>query len=174
MPFERPVWPGGAACAVTLTFDNFGESLDLLRHGHAYGSLLREIVARGHEVGAHGWMHEAWDRLPPDEERELVARTTGTIGEVLGQAPRGWRSPGGLITPATLALLKDAGYRYDSSFSDDDIPYRIAVSADRPGDELVELPWSWALDDAPFYAHPNPMRRPSDLIAMWRDELDAA
>jgi len=214
MPLERLTWPGGAACAVALTFDNFGEALDLLRYGHAggaladgvyaprrgvervldlldrhrvagtffvegwgarkYGSLLREIVARGHEVGAHGWMHEAWDKLRPDEERELIARTTGAIGEALGRAPRGWRSPGGLITTATLALLKDAGYQYDSSFGDDDVPYRIAVSAERPGDELVELPWTWPLDDAPFYAHSNAMRRPSDVIAMWCDELDAA
>ena len=214
MPFPRPAWPGGAACAVTLTFDNFGESLDLLRYGHAggaladgvyaprrgvervldlldrhrvagtffvegwnaarYPTLLREIVARGHEVGAHGWMHESWDKLRPDEERELIARTTGTLGDLLGQAPRGWRSPGGLITPATLALLKDAGYRYDSSFADEDIPYRLAVAANRPDDELIELPWTWALDDAPFYGHPNPMRRPSDLIAIWQDEFDAA
>src|SRR5207245_1097482 len=75
-----------------------------------YAGLLREVAARGHEVGAHGWMHEHWDELPADEERELVARTTGTIGEVLGAPPKGWRSPGGLITPRTLGLLKEAGY----------------------------------------------------------------
>ena len=50
----------------------------------------------------------------------------------------------------------------------------VAVAADRPDDELIELPWTWALDDAPFYAHANPMRRPGDLIAMWQDEFDAA
>ena len=37
--------PGGAACAVTLTFDNFGESLDLLRYGHAGGALADGVYA---------------------------------------------------------------------------------------------------------------------------------
>jgi peptidoglycan/xylan/chitin deacetylase (PgdA/CDA1 family) len=214
MPLERPVWPSGARCAVTLTFDNFGESLDLLRYGHAggasadgvyaprrgvervldllerhrlpatffvegwnarkYASLLGEIAARGHEVGAHGWMHEPWDKLSPERERDLIRRTTETLGELLGRAPRGWRSPGGLTTTSTLVLLREAGYGYDSSFGDDDVPYLIAVGADPAGEEMVELPWSWQLDDAPFYAHPGTIRRPSEVLQLWREEFDAA
>ncbi|HEY3080724.1 MAG TPA: polysaccharide deacetylase family protein [Chloroflexota bacterium] len=214
MPFERPAWPNGARCAVTLTFDNFGESLDLIRYGHAggaladgvyaprrgvervlemlerhrvpatffvegwnarkYARLAGEIAARGHEIGAHGWMHETWDKLSPDRERDLVSRTTETLGEVLGRAPTGWRSPGGLTTTATLALLHDAGYGYDSSFADEDVPYLIQVAADRPGDQIVELPWSWPLDDAVFYAHGGTIRRPSEVVELWIDEFDAA
>jgi peptidoglycan/xylan/chitin deacetylase (PgdA/CDA1 family) len=214
MPFARPTWPGNAHCAVTLTFDNFGESLDLIRYGHAggasadgvyaprrgvervlnlldrhhipatffiegwnarkYASLAREIVAAGHEIGGHGWMHEPWERLGADQERELVRRTTHTLGDVLGHAPIGWRSPGGLTTTATLGLVRDAGYEYDSSFGDDDVPYLIQVSADRPADRLVELPWTWPLDDAPFYAHPGTIRRPSEVLDLWTEEFDAA
>src|SRR5438105_819179 len=125
MSFDRPTWPDGARCAVTLTFDNFGESLDLLRHGHAggasadgvyaprrgvarildlldrhripatffiegwnarkYAGLAREIVARGHEVGSHGWMHEPWPELGLEQERDLIHRTTETLAEVLGR-----------------------------------------------------------------------------------------
>src|SRR5262245_33833861 len=214
MPYERPVWPNGARCAVTLTFDNFGESLDLLRYGHAggaladgvyaprrgvervldvlerrrapatffvegwnarkYAPLAREIAERGHEVAAHGWMHETWDKLPPERERDLVRRTTETLGEVLGRALRGWRSPGGLTTTGTLALLHDAGYGYDSSFADDDVPYLLQVAADRPGDEIVELPWTWPLDDAVYYAHGGTIRRPSEVLRLWTQEFDAA
>lgn len=214
MPFERPVWPNGARCAVALTFDNFGESLDLLRYGHAggaladgvyaprrgvervlelldrqrapatffvegwnagkYAPLAREIAARGHEVAAHGWMHEPWDKLSPERERDLIRRTTETLGGVLGRAPTGWRSPGGLTTTATLALLHDAGYGYDSSFADEDVPYLMQVGADRPGEEIVELPWSWPLDDAVFYAHPGTIRQPSEVLRLWIEEFDAA
>lgn len=213
MTLERPAWPGGAGCAVTLTFDNFGESYDLLRYGHAggasadgvyaprrgvertldllerhqlpatfflegwnvrkYASLAREIAERGHEVAAHGWMHERWNELTPDHERELIARATATLGEVLGVPPRGWRSPAGLTTTATLALLHDAGYRYDSSFGDDDVPYWLGLGAGR-AEEIVELPWSWALDDAPFYAFPGTIRRPSEVLDLWIEEFDAA
>lgn len=213
MPFERPTWPDGARCAVTLTFDNFGESYDLLRYGHAgganadgvyaprrgvervldllarhqipatfflegwnvrkYASLAREIIAAGHEVAAHGWMHEQWNTLDLAREQDLIARATETIGEVTGQAPRGWRSPAGLTTTSTLRLLHEAGYQYDSSFGDDDVPYLIRISHDSQA-EIVELPWSWPLDDAPFYAFPGTIRRPSDVVQLWIDEFDAA
>lgn len=212
MPFERPQWPNGQRCAVTLTFDNFGESYDLLRYGHAgganadgvyaprrgiervldllerkdivatfylegwnvrkYADLAREIVARGHEVAGHGWMHETWSQLEPEREKDLVQRTTETIAEVIGQAPRGWRSPSGLTTTSTLPLLKNAGYLYDSSMGDDDIPYMCGTGE---GDsEIIELPWSWPLDDAVFYGHPGTMRRPNEVIDLWIDEFDAA
>ena len=38
MAFQRPNWPGDVRCAVTLTFDNCGESYDLLRYGHGGGA----------------------------------------------------------------------------------------------------------------------------------------
>lgn len=213
MSDPRPVWPNGASCAVTLTFDNFGEALDLYRFGHAggaladgvyaprrgvdrvlklldryhvpatffiegwcirqYASLAQDVVAAGHEIGSHGWLHENWGSLDLEQERELMRRTTDTLGEVLGQPPHGWRSPGGLVTTSTLALLADAGYAYDSSFADEDVPYRIQVSAER-SDELVELPWSWSLDDAVYYGHPGTIRRPSEVVELWIEEFDAA
>jgi peptidoglycan/xylan/chitin deacetylase (PgdA/CDA1 family) len=213
VPDNRPVWPDGAHCAVTLTFDNFGEALDLFKYGHAggaladgvyaprrgierilnlldrhripatffvegwgarkYAALAREIVAAGHEVGSHGWLHESWGTLAPDEERELIHRTTETVGEVLGHPPTGWRSPGGLVTTSTLALLHDAGYQYDSSFSDEDVPYLMRIAPER-SEEIVELPWSWSLDDAIFYAHPGTIRRPAEVRELWTEEFDAA
>jgi len=49
-----------------------------------YGSLAREIVARGHEVAAHGWMHERWSELAPVVERDLIAKATAAHSEMLG------------------------------------------------------------------------------------------
>src|SRR5690348_5458059 len=40
---------------------------------------LRAISARGHELGVHGWEHEAWGglgRVGADSERELLERAT--------------------------------------------------------------------------------------------------
>ena len=213
MTFEMPTWPNGARCAVTLTFDNFGESYDLLRYGHAgganadgiyaprrgvervlellsrysipgtfflegwnarkYGSLAREIVAQGHEIGAHGWMHERWSTLEPDRERKLIQQTTETLADVTGSRPAGWRSPAGLTTVKTLSILHEYGYAYDSSFGDDDVPYMLHTSQDAEH-EIVELPWSWSLDDAAFYAYPGTIRRPSDVAQLWIEEFDAA
>jgi peptidoglycan/xylan/chitin deacetylase (PgdA/CDA1 family) len=213
MPLEQPHWPNGARCAVMLSFDNFGESFDLLRYGHAggaladgvyaprrgiprvldllerhglpatfflegwnvgkYTGLAREIVERGHEVAGHGWMHEQWNTLSPEVEGDLIARTTNAITEATGMAPRGWRAPSGLTTTATLELLHAAGYVYDSSFADDDLPYLLTTAPESP-DTLVELPWQWSLDDAAYFAYPGAIRRPADVFELWRDEFDAA
>ena len=211
----RPSWPDEARCAVTLTFDNFGEALDLRRHGHAagaeadgiyaprrgvgrildllerhgvkatffvegwnarkYAAQLRDVAGRGHEVGAHGWLHEEWGQLEPAKERDLIRRTTDALADALGRPPRGWRSPGGLMTPHTLAFVHEAGYLYDSSFADEDVPYLVGTDAARPDDRIVELPWTWALDDAPFYGRGGGgMRRPTELAEMWMEEFDAA
>lgn len=115
-------------------------------------------------------MHEQWDTLEPDEERELIKRTTDAIGVALGTAPVGWRSPFSRTTKQTLALLADHGYRYDSSFADDDIPYRMHV---RAGDErtLIEFPLSGVLNDAPYYSGQLGFRSPDDVHAMHFGEL---
>jgi peptidoglycan/xylan/chitin deacetylase (PgdA/CDA1 family) len=212
MVFTRPTWPRGARCAVALSFDNFGESFDLLRYGHAGGAMAdgvyatrrgierildllerhhipatfflegwnvrkyapfaREIAERGHEVAAHGWMHEQWSTLPLETERDLIARTTASLTEAIGRPPRGWRAPSGLTTTATVELVHDAGYAYDSSFGDDDVPYWLGVGAGR-AEEIIELPWSWSLDDAAFYAYPGTIRQPSEVLNLWVEEFDA-
>jgi peptidoglycan/xylan/chitin deacetylase (PgdA/CDA1 family) len=135
-----------------------------------YPELIREIAAASHEVGAHGWMHEQWDKLEPAEELELIKRTTDAIGNALGTAPLGWRSPFSRTTKSTLSLLADHGYRYDSSFADEDIPYRMHV---RAGDErtLVEFPLSGVLNDAPYYSGQLGFRSPDDVHEMHFGEL---
>ncbi|MEZ4523557.1 MAG: polysaccharide deacetylase [Thermomicrobiales bacterium] len=213
MPFERLSLPNNARCAVALTFDNFGESFDLLRYGHAggasadgvyaprrgiervldlldrhsvpatffaegwnvrkYAGLAREVIDRGHEIAGHGWMHERWNELDRETERDLIERTTDAIAEATGKQPAGWRAPSGLTTPWTLDVLDDLGYGYDSSFGDDDVPYRLQVSAGSEH-EIVELPWTWTLDDAPYYAHPGTLRQPSKVVDLWIEEFDAA
>ena len=212
-PRERPNWPNGASCAVLLTFDNFGESFDLLRYGHAggalsdgvysprrgihrilrlldsygvpgtffaegwnarkYSALAQEIVAQGHEIAAHGWMHEQWNELDPETEQDLVTRATDAISEAIGEAPRGWRTPSGLLTASTLELIYDAGYEYDSSFIDDDVPYAIAISEER-SEELIELPIEMPLDDGSFYTFPGVLWNPKDVADLWIGEFDAA
>src|SRR5450755_4367764 len=70
-----------------------------------YPDALREIAARGHELGVHGWRHESWGELAPPRERELLVRA-GDAFRTLGlQHPRGFRPPGGLATADTVSLL---------------------------------------------------------------------
>lgn len=136
-----------------------------------YSDLVREITSAGHEIGAHGWLHEQWNELDFETERELIKRTTATIGDVVGSPPVGWRSPWARTTPNTLTILADEGYKYDSSFVDDDVPYRLAVA---PGNArtLIELPFSQMLNDTPFYNYPGTLHSPAEAMGKWWSELE--
>ncbi len=129
---------------------------------------VRQIAAHGHEVGAHGYVHEG-TLLPPDEERRRLNLTHSILGELLGRAPVGWRSPSGQKTEVTLPVLRELGYLYDSSDKDADSPYIL-----RLGDRgtLVEIPNNtYSLDDFPFFNFS--MTPVSEVADQWKREFDA-
>lgn len=110
-------------------------------------ALTRDIVARGHEIAHHGYKHEHVWKLPPEAEREVFGRGLRAIQDVTGQTPRGWRAPGGEMSPQSIDLLAEHGFLYSSSQMGDDVPY---PATDRhPG--IVEVPLHWMLDDYSYY-----------------------
>jgi peptidoglycan/xylan/chitin deacetylase (PgdA/CDA1 family) len=133
-----------------------------------YPEVIREIAIRGYEVGAHGYLHEMLLLPQPEEERRLKL-THQILTDVLGHAPVGWRSPGGLKTPHTLSVLHKLGYKYDCSDKDADMPYTIRLA---DGTSIVELPNNtFSLDDFPFYSH---SRTPvSEVLQQWMDEFES-
>jgi peptidoglycan/xylan/chitin deacetylase (PgdA/CDA1 family) len=133
-----------------------------------YPEVVREIAQRHHEVAAHGYLHEML-LLPQAEEERRLNLTHDILTDVIGRAPVGWRSPGGLKTPNTLGVLHKLGYQYDCSDKDADMPYTIRLA---DGRSLVELPNNtFSLDDFPFYSH---SRTPvSEVLQQWMDEFDS-
>jgi peptidoglycan/xylan/chitin deacetylase (PgdA/CDA1 family) len=133
------------------------------------------IVAAGHEVGHHSHTHTWPERLTPDGEREEFERGLAAIEGLTGKRPTGWRSPSGEFTPDTLPLLKEFGFTFSSNMFDSDSPYFL-----RDGEEatdIVELPFAWALDDAPFWLYSNrlpgrSMAAPSAVLETWSLEFD--
>lgn len=110
---------------------------------------VEAIVEGGHEVGFHGYIHEAPNALPPEEELYWMQRSIDVITRFTGQRPRGNRSPLYNMSAQTPGLLAAEGFLYDSSLMGDDIPYILAP----PEGEVMELPVSWATDDWPPYVH---------------------
>jgi len=115
------------------------------QHPHA----VEAIVEGGHEIGFHGYIHEAPNALPPGEEHAWMQRSIEVIARFTGQRPRGNRSPLYNMSPHTPGLLCAEGFLYDSSLMGDDVPYLLAP----PEGTLIELPVSWATDDWPPYVH---------------------
>ena len=172
-------WPEGARCAVCVTVNFNGESVEqqtlpgqplwgrysfgrygaqagadrLLEVFERYGvratffvpawdaerypEVMERIAAAGHEVAGHGYAYEDFSQLTPDEQRSVLERSETTFARVFGRKPTGWRAPEGLMGAETRGLLAELGYRYDSSYCDDDLP---SVATDAPGHLLVELP----------------------------------
>jgi peptidoglycan/xylan/chitin deacetylase (PgdA/CDA1 family) len=107
--------------------------------------VICQIAQAGHEIAHHGHAHLPTDRLDTDAERHEIEAGLAAHESVLGARPTGYRSPAWELTPVTLALLAEHGFRYDSSLMGDDRPYRIGA--------LIELPVHWSLDDVPYFAY---------------------
>jgi peptidoglycan/xylan/chitin deacetylase (PgdA/CDA1 family) len=135
-----------------------------------HSGLIAEIAKSGNEVAAHGYLHEAWD-LKPDEEEGLLRKTDGILREITGQPIMGWRSPSGRKSGRTMDVLKAMGYIYDSSDKDYDLPYLLRYGKGE-GDTIIELPNNtYSLDDFPFFKFS--FTPPSEVLRQWKDEFDA-
>lgn len=153
----------------------------------AYPDSVESLVADGHEVGHHGWVHEALSPLSELEERSVIERGIEALVSVTGHQPVGFRAPLWDLSTRTIDLLVEYGFSYDSSMAGNDFsPYwcrsRDVASSDEPfvfGDtvDLVELPVSWHLDDVPFFEFvpgvPNltGLGRTEDVLDTWKREF---
>lgn len=71
--------------------------------------LVREIVARGHEVGNHSFHHYHPRFTLPGKARRDVIEGTDAIADILGTAPRLFRPPHGYPKPASLDQAESLG-----------------------------------------------------------------
>ena len=142
-----------------------------------YREDVADIVAAGHEIGVHGWIHERNSQLPGDEERRLIEQAVETLTELTGRRPVGIRTPSWDYSPNTLRIVRDLGFLYDSSLMADDWPYEVVANGEPTG--VVELPVEWILDDAPYfgfsrYSALRPHSTPDDVLSIWKAEFDMA
>ena len=214
----RPAsWPGGARCAVALSFDSDHETNELRDGGNSIGRMSwgqygnrvgvprilkllersavpatffvpavtallypdeqRRVIAEGHEIGLHGWIHELNSVLPEKDERELHLRASDTLNRITGVRPVGMRTPSWDFSPATLAIQREMGLLYDSSLMADDDPYELDHHGEPTG--IVELPVEWIRDDAVYFNMNRfqalrPYTAPTTVLDIFRREFDQA
>ena len=214
----RPaIWPGGARCAVALSFDSDHETNELRDGGKSvgrmswgqYGSRVgvprilellkktgvaatffvpavaallypdeqRRVVAEGHEIGLHGWIHELNSVLPEAVERDLHLRSSDALTQITGIRPVGMRTPSWDFSPATLTIQREMGLLYDSSLMADNDPYELEQQGEATG--IVELPVEWIRDDAVYFNMNRfqalrPYTAPTTVLDIFRREFDGA
>lgn len=153
-----------------------------------YPSVCRQVVDAGHEIGLHGYAHEFNPALSPEREKWVMQHTVELLENLTGVTPAGYRAPSGDLTVQTIDALVEHGIRYDSSLMGHDVaPYWLRRGDRFPDDapvqwgeqvDVVELPFSWTLDD---YVHlefvtfrkmlmPG-LQRPQQMFANFADDV---
>lgn len=137
---------------------------------HHHKSLV-PVVEWGHEVGHHGWLHEWPTSLTHDEEKEVLEKGLSALRELTGKDPVGYRSPAWEFSDNTLSLLNQYGFKYSSNLMSHFIPWQHAEN------EIIELPVSWLLDDAPYFLYgpggrnSKPIHAADDVFKIWTEEF---
>ena len=210
-------WPGGARCAVALSFDSDHETNELRDGGKSIGRMSqgeygarvavprilallaresvpasffvpavsallhpdeqRRVVAEGHEIALHGWIHELNSAVPEVAERDLHMRAAEVLETITGTRPVGMRTPSWDFSPATLKIEREMGLLYDSSMMADDDPYELLENGEPTG--IVELPVEWIRDDAVYFNMNRfqalrPYTPPEAVLSIFRREFDRA
>jgi peptidoglycan/xylan/chitin deacetylase (PgdA/CDA1 family) len=145
---------------VPVTF--FASAVALLRNPR-----LCEALARSHhEVAGHGYRWSNHFEMPPEVEREAIARALDSIEGSVGRRPVGWYSRKASVNTREL-LVEAGGILYDSNAFDDDLPY-WTEAAGRP--HLV-VPYTLVCNDVRFVVAPG-FASPDDFHRCLRDTLD--
>lgn len=143
-----------------------------------YPEALCLVAAAGHEIALHGYEHENFALLSPAEQRNAIERGTLALEKLFGVRPKGFRLPQGNMTPETYAIIQEAGFSYDSSMLDNDVPYQTICD---DGRKMTEIPIAWEMEDFAYFTFsnyppvPNGKSRMSgyrDVLRIWQDELD--
>jgi peptidoglycan/xylan/chitin deacetylase (PgdA/CDA1 family) len=142
-----------------------------------YPDEQRQVVAQGHEIGIHGWIHELNSLLPYATERDLMFRAADTLERITGVRPVGMRTPSWDFSPTTLRIQRELGLLYDSSLMADDDAYELLENGEATG--IVELPVEWIRDDAVYFnmnrfTGLRPYTPPADVYDIFLREFERA
>lgn len=141
-----------------------------------YPAAIEAMLADGHEVAHHGYLHEHPNEISPEEELYWFRRSIDVIVKATGKRPRGFRAPSYKFSRASLDILVQEGLDYDASLMGDDIPYVL----ENGRGSVVELPSHYAMDDWPHFMYSRdlsyvmPIKSPRQAMDVYRAEFDAA
>lgn len=140
-----------------------------------YPETVEAILAGGHEIGHHSYLHENPAEHSDAEQAYWFDKATDVHKAMCGAAPRGYRAPVYNVTQGVVDRLIDRGFLYDSSLMADDVPYVMETAEG----SMLELPVHWGNDDWPPFAHYDeigylmPVRGPTAGLAPFFEEFEA-
>ncbi len=182
-------------------FEKYALKTSFFIPGHSIETFPKEmemIVKAGHEIGAHGYLHENPVAMTPTQEEDVLVKSIDLIQSLTGAKPRGYVAPWWEMSASTAALLLKHGFRYDHSQGYRDFQPFYARVGDawnvidytkqakdwmhplKHGSEidLVDIAANWYVDDLPpmmfMKKAPNShgFVSPRDIEQMWCDQFD--
>lgn len=113
-----------------------------------YPSLVKRIVAEGHDLASHGWDHTMVTKLGRAEFEQDVSKSKEVLEQVSGTRVTGYRAPSYSFTKANdwaHAVLAEQGYLYSSSVAPIKhafygIPDAPRFSHERENGAILEIP----------------------------------
>ncbi|RYF59573.1 MAG: polysaccharide deacetylase [Comamonadaceae bacterium] len=184
-PDAGPVWlsqghygPGVGLNRVLALLDKYSLSATFFIPGlvvKRYPAAIERILEAGFTVEHHSHTHTWIDSQDSDAEEEEFQLGLEAIVSATGRRPRGWRSPAGEMSNNSVRFLEKFGFDFSSNLFDADSPH-LLYDGDR-ATSIVELPFAWALVDAPYFLYSNrlpgrSMSAPSAVLETWTREFD--
>ena len=84
-----------------------------------YPDAVKRLAQAGHEIGSHGATHDLIHRMTHIQFREFLKKGLGTIGDLTGHVPRGFRAPSWSVDPVRTPWFAEElalqNVHYDSS-----------------------------------------------------------
>lgn len=108
---------------ILALFDEHGQKGTFFMLGSVAESdpaLAPMISSAGHEIASHGYSHRLVPEMTPQQFRDELLQTERILLEQTGQRPCGYRAPQWSLSEQTawpFAILRELGYRYDSSLN---------------------------------------------------------
>ncbi len=182
-------------------FKKFDLTTSFFIPGHTIETFPKEmdmIVEQGHEIGAHGYLHENPIAMTENQEEDVLVKSVELIESLCGKKPTGYVAPWWEMSNSTAALLLKHGFSYDHSQGYRDFqPFYARVGDEwnvidytasakdwmkplKHGHEidLVDIAANWYVDDLPpmmfMKKVPNShgFVSPRDIEQMWKDQFD--
>lgn len=199
---QRGVWAGEVGTLRLLKlFEKYRLRASWFIPGHSIETFPRQaqrIADAGHEIGAHGYLHENPVSMTPRQEEDVLEKSLMLIEKLTHRRARGYVAPWWEMSNVTAELLSKYGFSYDHSQGYRDfVPFYARVgdkwsqldyskpAADwmRPLEhgreiDLVEIGTNWYIDDLPpmmfMKAAPNShgFENPRSIEQLWRDQFD--
>ncbi|MBA2482933.1 MAG: polysaccharide deacetylase family protein [Nitrosomonas sp.] len=149
--FSESIFEYGSRCGIWRLLNLF-EQHNLKITAWACGLALQKnpllaahLSANGHEIAGHGYRWIDYRNIPPEIERQHIAKTIRIIEHYTGEKPYGWYT--GRKSEITRNLLVEAGIRYDSESYADDLPYWQFVERQA---HLI-IPYTFDVNDAKYF-----------------------